>query len=80
MTLDTHANALRYKAAGFTDAQVEALVEGDRMVEAVRETSGGSRTSWLADHWRLWFAVATIGTVGLCDTMLFLALKHRGGY
>jgi hypothetical protein len=45
MTLDTHANASVYKAGGFTDAQVEALVEGDRLVDAARKTSDPSRGS-----------------------------------
>ena len=37
--LDTLANAQLYRAAGFTDAQVDALVERDRMIEAAREAS-----------------------------------------
>ena len=78
--LDTLANALRYKAAGFTDAQVEALVERDRVVAAARDAPGPRRASRFTDHWRLWFAVAAIGVVGFCDTVLYLALKHWGGY
>jgi hypothetical protein len=80
MMLDTLAIALRYRAAGFTDAQVEALVERDRMVEAVRTACDRPRFSPLAEHWRLWLTVGTIGIVGFCDTILFLTLKHWGGY
>lgn len=78
--LDTLATALRYRAAGFTDAQVEALIETDRMVEAMRVAASRPRTSLLADHLKLWLTVGTIGVVGLCDTILFVALKRWGGY
>jgi hypothetical protein len=76
--LDTLATALRYRAAGFTDAQVEALVERDRMVEAGRVAPSGPRTSPPADHWKLWLTVGTIGVVGICDALLFVGLKHSG--
>lgn len=78
--LDTLATALRYRAAGFSDAQVEVLVERDRMVEVAREAPSRPRFSPLADHWKLWFTVGAVGVVGLCDTILFVALKSWGGY
>jgi hypothetical protein len=78
MMLDTLAIALRYRAAGFTDAQVDVLVERDRMAEAVRAAPGRPRISQPAEHWRLWLTVGTIGIVGFCDTILFVALKHWG--
>lgn len=34
----------------------------------------------LADDWKLRFAVAAIGGVGFCDTILYLALKNSIGY
>ncbi len=46
--LDTLANAQSYRAAGFTDAQVKALVERDRMVEAARGASSLPGASPLA--------------------------------
>ena len=78
MMLDTLATALRYRAAGFTDAQAEALVERDLMVEAVRAGPSRLRSSLLAEHWKLWFTVGAVVVVGFCDTILFVALKRWG--
>lgn len=87
--INTLAYAKRYRAAGFSDAQVDALVERDQIAEAARAASSLPRNSQLAvnanpslldrilaNHWRLALTVATIVIVGFWDTMTFLALKY----
>ncbi|HVY33105.1 MAG TPA: hypothetical protein VG960_01670 [Caulobacteraceae bacterium] len=83
MALDTYALALSYKKVGFTDEQVEA------MVDAARKTSGLPDISQLATKADIDTSIAklkaelliwNISTImlinGFIATILFFALRH----
>lgn len=86
MIFDTHATVKRYKAAGFSEEQVEALVDSARETAALLDvsqlaTKQSVRAGLKSLETRLLYAmgavaVAIVGITAVMLTVLFVALKH----
>jgi|GEM_PF-6898581 hypothetical protein len=86
MAFETHANALRYKAAGFTDAQVEALIEADREIVSARRVSQlvtkadvQAELAKLKFDLLIWVTGAVIVIQGFSTTTLYFAALRGPG-